>query len=80
MREAAVGEGFEFIERVARDGSPRRVRERIWELAPDAEGYAAELAALSLISHQDGQMVGAGELRALYVRLSDAELKEQCRG
>ena len=80
MREAAAGAGFEFGERGVRDRPHPRPRERVWELAPEAEGYAAEIAALSLISYQDGATVGAGDLRALYVRLSDAELREQCRG
>jgi hypothetical protein len=80
MREVAAGEGITVVERGSHD--PDRVvgRERVWELATGAENYAAEIAALGLISYTDGKTIGAGDLRAQYVRLSDAELKEQCRG
>jgi tRNA threonylcarbamoyladenosine biosynthesis protein TsaB len=80
MREVAAGEGIMVVERGSHD--PDRVdgRGRVWELATGAENYAAEIAALGLTSYTDGRTVGAGDLRAQYVRLSDAELKEQCRG
>jgi tRNA threonylcarbamoyladenosine biosynthesis protein TsaB len=80
MNEAAAAEGIALVERGPHDHSRIEVRGRVWELAAAAEDYAAEIAALSLISYEDQKTIGAGELRALYVRLSDAELKEQCRG
>jgi tRNA threonylcarbamoyladenosine biosynthesis protein TsaB len=80
MREAAADEGIAFVEGGARTNTSAEGRGRVWELAAEAEDYAAEIIALSLISYEGGGTVGAGELRALYVRLSDAELKEQCLG
>lgn len=80
MREVAAGEGITLVERGSHDPSLIAGRGRVWELATGVVDYAAEIAALSLISSRDGALVSAGELRAQYVRLSDAELKEQCRG
>jgi tRNA threonylcarbamoyl adenosine modification protein YeaZ len=80
MREVAAGEGIMVVEQGSRDPSRIEGRGRVWELAAGAENYAAEIAALGLMSYTDGRTIGAGELRAQYVRLSDAELKEQCRG
>jgi tRNA threonylcarbamoyladenosine biosynthesis protein TsaB len=46
-----------------------------WSLAPRAESYGEQIARLGLISSEKGEAVRAGEVRALYVRPSDAELK-----
>jgi tRNA threonylcarbamoyladenosine biosynthesis protein TsaB len=50
-----------------------------WTLAPLSEFYAEEIAALALINYRQGSTMGAEDLSALYVRLSDAELNERCR-
>jgi tRNA threonylcarbamoyladenosine biosynthesis protein TsaB len=50
-----------------------------WTLAPPADSYAIEIAALGLMNHLAGSTSAAGDLQALYVRLSDAELNERCR-
>jgi tRNA threonylcarbamoyladenosine biosynthesis protein TsaB len=50
-----------------------------WMLAPPCESYAEEIAALGLSSYRQGSALVAGDLHALYVRLSDAELNEKCR-
>lgn len=52
---------------------------RTWLLAPPLEAYAVEVAGLALLAYERGQTLPAEELRALYVRPSDAELNEQCR-
>ncbi|HVG30323.1 MAG TPA: tRNA (adenosine(37)-N6)-threonylcarbamoyltransferase complex dimerization subunit type 1 TsaB [Pyrinomonadaceae bacterium] len=78
--EAAAGAGIALAAGGAHSQMRREGGGRVWELAAEVEDYAAEIIALSLISYRDGGTVGAGELRALYVRLSDAELKERCRG
>jgi tRNA threonylcarbamoyladenosine biosynthesis protein TsaB len=52
---------------------------RAWSLVPPADAYAAEIAALALCEYQSGRTLPAEEVRALYVRLSDAELNERCR-
>lgn len=51
-----------------------------WSLAPQVESYAEEIAALGLIKYRQGSTIVAEDLYALYVRLSDAELNERCRG
>ena len=50
-----------------------------WMLAPPCESYAEGIAALGLSSYRQGSALVAGDLHALYVRLSDAELNEKCR-
>lgn len=51
----------------------------VWILSQAVESYAEQIAALALKSYRSAHTQSADELRALYVRLSDAELKEQCR-
>lgn len=51
-----------------------------WTLAQPCESYAEQIAALGLIYYRQGGAMVAGDLNALYVRLSDAELNEKCRG
>jgi tRNA threonylcarbamoyladenosine biosynthesis protein TsaB len=46
-----------------------------WSLAPRAESYGEQIARLGLISTKKGEGVCADEVRAQYVRPSDAELK-----
>ena len=74
---AAKGINWRFGESVA--GEFDSEREVSWTLAPPADSYAKEIAALGLQSYLDGSAAGAEELQALYVRLSDAELNERCR-
>jgi tRNA threonylcarbamoyl adenosine modification protein YeaZ len=50
-----------------------------WTLAPPQESYAEQVAALGLMNYLEGSTLVAEDLRALYVRLSDAELNERCR-
>jgi tRNA threonylcarbamoyladenosine biosynthesis protein TsaB len=48
-----------------------------WTLAPQPEHLADSVAALALSAYRDGQTSDASELRANYVRASDAEINEQ---
>lgn len=50
-----------------------------WSFAPPTESYAIGIAALGLMDYLVGRTTVAEDLRALYVRLSDAELNERCR-
>jgi tRNA threonylcarbamoyladenosine biosynthesis protein TsaB len=52
---------------------------RLWLLARPTEALAGEVAQLALRVYETGGAVQAEDLRALYVRLSDAELNERCR-
>jgi tRNA threonylcarbamoyladenosine biosynthesis protein TsaB len=53
--------------------------ENSWTLASPVENLAVYVAALGRRSFQDGETVSPEALRAISVRLSDAELNEQCR-
>jgi tRNA threonylcarbamoyladenosine biosynthesis protein TsaB len=52
---------------------------RVWLLGAPSEAYAVEVAGLARLAYESGRTLPAAELRALYVRPSDAELNEQCR-
>jgi tRNA threonylcarbamoyladenosine biosynthesis protein TsaB len=49
-----------------------------WKLAPEIDNLATHVAALALQSFQSGATESAHTLTAVYVRPSDAELKERC--
>lgn len=70
------------VEQLADAGQPANAgptyldaQRRAWSLAPRAESYGEQIARLGLISAEKGLAVSADEVRALYVRPSDAELK-----
>jgi tRNA threonylcarbamoyladenosine biosynthesis protein TsaB len=48
-----------------------------WIIAPPAAQLAVSIAALALKTYGNGNTVGPDELRAVYVRASDAEINEQ---
>jgi tRNA threonylcarbamoyladenosine biosynthesis protein TsaB len=50
----------------------------VWALAPPSDILAASVAALALRRFNRGEITRPEDLRALYVRASDAELKERC--
>ena len=51
--------------------------ERLWLLASPADALAADIATLAYLSYRGGEAVGPEELKAIYVRPSDAELNVQ---
>lgn len=51
----------------------------IWTLASPVENLAFTVAAEALRLYQNGETGDPEELRAIYVRPSDAELNQQCR-
>jgi tRNA threonylcarbamoyladenosine biosynthesis protein TsaB len=51
----------------------------LWQLAAPETNLAKHVAALALRAWQAGQVQSPYSLSAIYVRPSDAELKEQCR-
>ena len=57
------------------DSSPGRTT---WRLAPRTDRLAISVAALALNAYRIGNTVEPNELRAVYVRASDAELNEKC--
>lgn len=48
-----------------------------WSLAPPVGQLAVSIAALALKAYGNGNTVGPDELRAVYVRASDAEINER---
>ena len=48
-----------------------------WNIAPAAAELAVSIAALALQAYENGNTVRPDELRAVYVRASDAEINEQ---
>jgi tRNA threonylcarbamoyladenosine biosynthesis protein TsaB len=48
-----------------------------WSIAPPVAQLAVSIAALALRAYGDGDTVGPDELRAVYVRASDAEINER---
>ncbi len=49
-----------------------------WRLAPLTNQLAISIAALALNAYHSGGTVNPNELRAVYVRASDAEINEKC--
>lgn len=53
------------------------VNHSAWSLAPATGRLAVSIAALALDSYRSGNTVSPSELRAVYVRASDAEINEK---
>ncbi|HEV2764189.1 MAG TPA: tRNA (adenosine(37)-N6)-threonylcarbamoyltransferase complex dimerization subunit type 1 TsaB [Pyrinomonadaceae bacterium] len=73
IRARALAEGIEFVEGGEGNNASG------WSLKETTPAVAGHVAALALEAYRRGRTVAAEELRAIYVRPSDAELKEQCR-
>ena len=76
LSERALEAGIPFKEESAEGEG---VEESGWTLARPARVLAEHFAALARDVFLDGQAVDADKLGAIYVRPSDAEIKEQCR-
>ena len=51
--------------------------QNIWTLAPRCDQLASSIAALALVDYRRGNVLDPDELRAVYVRPSDAEINER---
>lgn len=69
-------EGITFIEEKRDDAIER---DKAWVLAPRVENLAGYVGLLALERYRRGEATEPEELSALYVRPSDAELKDRCR-
>jgi tRNA threonylcarbamoyladenosine biosynthesis protein TsaB len=78
IRNFAAGERIDVLDESDSAPSESGDASRVWKIARAVDDYATEIARLSLISYLEGTTVEAQDLRALYVRASDAELNEQC--
>lgn len=74
-----AGEGaHQHIETLRRRGEGESAGGRMgWTLAPQPEYLANSVAGLALSAYREGKVTDAEELRANYVRASDAEINEQ---
>ncbi len=80
LRDYAHEQGIAFTEQS--HGLPEHIKEqraKLWTLAAKEANLARHVAALALQVFQSGQLQSPHSLSAIYVRLSDAELKDQCR-
>ena len=75
ITEAAKRAGYEWFESSGVRRSGVNEARPAWSLAPQAESYGEQVARLGLIRTGKGGAVRADEVRAQYVRPSDAELK-----
>lgn len=72
IREAAKASGLRFVDADDSAASPAR---DTWLLAQTHAGLAADVASLGQLEYSGGGACAADEVRALYVRPSDAEIK-----
>lgn len=73
LRERAEALGLRFVEL---SEAHEEASEGVWALAPEVTSLAVHVGALALSKYNAGERGGADELCAIYVRPSDAELKE----
>jgi tRNA threonylcarbamoyladenosine biosynthesis protein TsaB len=74
LRAGAEGKGISFA---GPDSANSNGRVKGWTLARRCDELASSIAALAVVEYEGGRAVGADELRAIYVRPSDAEIKER---
>lgn len=79
IRETAGRAGLDWQELSPRDARARQPFGPGWSLVAPVGSYAEQIAWQGLIGSAKGTTDDAESLRALYVRPSDAELKERCR-
>jgi tRNA threonylcarbamoyladenosine biosynthesis protein TsaB len=76
IRAQALSEGIPFSRE---DESEASGDEQGWTLARPPQILATEVAGLALMRARSASVVSPDQLRAIYVRPSDAELNERCR-
>ena len=70
--------GFK-VTNAATDSETDELAADVWMLASSSQALALNVGELAKTSFEKGAVTSADELRALYVRQSDAEINEQCR-
>ncbi len=79
IRDQAHAGSIAFRDEAREEDAELTAEEKRWALAPPVIALAESVAALGLGYFRSGDAVRPEDLRAIYVRPSDAELKEQCR-
>jgi hypothetical protein len=74
LRRLAYARDVSFIEESSNSAGRAA---KGWILASPVGQLSESIAALALISYREGQTVSANELRADYVRASDAEINQR---
>lgn len=79
IRETAQRAGVSLVSETATQDESFKNGERLWHIARPTQTLAANVAALAYRSYQSGETIRPEQLKAIYVRPSDAELnsKEQ---
>jgi tRNA threonylcarbamoyladenosine biosynthesis protein TsaB len=75
IREAAIRAGCVWLGMIDKGQADPAGARNVWAFVPPAESYAEQIASLGLIRWGEGVLLDAREVRADYVRPSDAELK-----
>lgn len=79
IRDFASRGSINFQEEAEGGGASESDDDQVWTLAATPSSLlASDVAALALRRFEAGEMYRPEDLRAIYVRPSDAELKEQC--
>lgn len=80
LKDYATQQGIDFVEQTSEAISiAAGSGGHVWRLAAKEMSLAKHVAALALQVFHAGRIQSAQSLSAIYVRPSDAELKEQCR-
>lgn len=77
IRAQALAEGIMFLDE-SQNGQSARSGEQQWSIAASTPVLAADVAALAQLRVRARDIVPPQQLRAIYVRPSDAELNEKC--
>jgi tRNA A37 threonylcarbamoyladenosine modification protein TsaB len=79
IREFAERHKIAFLDEACEGTATLRKEEEAWTLAPPTQILAASVGQLAWRRFESGETAQAQDLRAIYVRASDAELKERCQ-
>jgi tRNA threonylcarbamoyladenosine biosynthesis protein TsaB len=78
IKARALTEGIAFSSELE-NGHAEQRHKQTWTLAPSSTILAAEVAGLAYLRVRAGDTVPPQQLRAIYVRPSDAELNQRCQ-
>jgi len=79
LKDYAQQHGIDFVEQTGEANDvPAELIGKIWRLAAKEANLAKHVATLGLQVFHAGNIQSPQSLKAIYVRPSDAELKEQC--
>lgn len=77
IKASAEREGIEFLDEQEARRETLKADDKLWHIAAPHAALAIDVAALAYLRQQSGEALSAGQLKAIYVRPSDAELNAQ---